>query len=270
MDTDLMVLQHFIKHHPLQAAHLLEGIKDEEVSSFMDEIPVELTPALIGQMNVHKAARCLELADPKLVVKILEQMDIRDIVALLRQTNEHSRKDWLDHLPAELSASIRQRLDYPLRSVGSLMRSLTFALRKEMQLKDAISLLKNNQAEVSLVVHVIDVDGKLVGGLHLQQLLFADESDQIGSIMNTEIPRFYAEVPVESVKNHQGWFKYRSIPVVDRSEKLIGLLDYEAVLTTKTQPDMDNAKHALETSTALGELYRIGLTGFLQSISEVK
>jgi Mg/Co/Ni transporter MgtE len=107
-----------------------------------------------------------------------------------------------------------------------------------------------------------------VGNLPLTELFFADQTKQLAAIMRTDTSRIFADAPIKSLHNHPAWYDYLAIPVIDRSGRLIGILAVENYQKSNAEPDEGLSKEVLETSSALGELYRIGLTGFLQSISK--
>ena len=114
----------------------------------------------------------------------------------------------------------------------------------------------------------VDEDGALAGMASIHSLLLANGTDQISAVMKTETPTFLANMPVESVKNHPAWHENRIIPVTDSSGKLVGNLTFEAAQRNNMETGREQAKSVMETGSALGELYLIGLTAFLQSVSK--
>ena len=268
MDTDLILLERFIEEHPRQAAQAIEALEDAEVSAFIEEIPVELAARLISLMNIYKVAKCLKLVKMNLALEILERSDSQKTELLLRQANEDFRNELLGRLPSKLSAAMRQKLEYPAYSIGSLMVPLGFLLRKDMIVKDAIKVLKKEKEGILSNVCVVEEDGALAGMASIHSLLLANGTDQISAVMKTETPTFLANMPVESVKNHPAWHENRIIPVTDSSGKLVGNLTFEAAQRNNMETGREQAKSVMETGSALGELYLIGLTAFLQSVSK--
>lgn len=269
MEADLIVLKRFIEKHSLQAAQHLEALVDAETSAFLEEIPVELAVHLINSMTAYKAANCLVLLRPSLAVSLLEKTEADVAVSLLRQVDPAFRNDWLSRVSPDRSALLQQKLSYDPGSVGAFMIPLTVVLRQDTVVEDAIRIVKNNRDEISTSVFIVDQQDRLLGRIPLHELFLATNTEQISTIMERETPKFFADMQVASIKDHPGWHTYRSIPVVDNSEKLIGLLNFDATLKN-VNPAEDMSMHVKETSNALGELFRLGLTGFLQTLGEVK
>jgi magnesium transporter len=268
MDTDLILLQQFINKHPKQAALIIEGLEDEEVAAFLGEIPPDLAVNLTSLMNSYKVAKCLKLINADLAIELLEKSDVQKAELLLRSVDEDFRGDLLSRLSPKLSTMLLQKLNYTAYTVGALMIPLNLSLRKDMIVRSAIQILKSEMRLKSPTVCIVDENGTLIGIIRLHELLLANETDEISTIMETDIPWFFVDLPIESIENHPGWSMNQFIPVVDSAKKLVGILNFEATRNNKRETTQEQIMQVMETSNALGELYRIGLTAFLQSVSK--
>ena len=147
------------------------------------------------------------------------------------------------------------------------MNPLLVSFKNDLTVGEAIVVAKNEKERILSNIFVVDENGKSVGIIRFRDLLFAESSTLISLLMETKIPKFYADDSIESIKSHPGWHEFQSIPVIDRSETLIGTLDFRTIGEMQlNQGEQNNS--ILETSNALGELYRIGLTGLLQSVGK--
>jgi magnesium transporter len=268
MDTDLILFEKFINVNPRQAAQTIEGLEDEEASDFLEGIPVELSTKLISLMNVYKVGKYLRLIKTDIATSLLEKSDIQKTEQWLRQVDEGFRSKLLDGVSTKLAEVLRPKLEYPAHSVGALMTPLNFILREDMVVKDVIRAIKGGNDWSSTDACVVQEDGTLMGIIRFQDLLLANDKDIISSIMKTQIPKFFADLPADSIKKHPGWFDYKSIPVVDRSNRLMGTINFDAIQLNKIDTGMERTKQVMETSSALSELYRIGLAAILESVSK--
>lgn len=262
------MLEQFIRNHPMQATRITEGLEEEDISALIEGIPAELAVQLVNLMNVYKAAKCLRLIKPGLTAEILEKSDIQKTELLVRQADEDFRSDLLGRLSPKLSEALRQKLEYPAHSVGALMNPVGFLLQEDVSVQSAIEALKREKSRIASSVCVVNREGVLTGIIRLHDLLLADETDEIAAVMKTDMPNFFADWPVESIKSHPGWYDNRSIPVVDDSKRLIGMLNFETAQQYAAETGGELTRHVMETGNALGELYRIGLAAFLQSVSK--
>ena len=268
MDTHKILLEKFIREHPLEAAHAIEKLDEEEITAFMNSFPVELTVPLMNQMHSYKAAKCLELIDPQLAAQFIEKMDVLDAELLLRQCKKAFCNSLLNNLSTKTAAVLRQKLAHPADSVGAFMKPMVIGFRKGISVQEAIAIGKREKEHLSSQIYIVDDNGKLEGIVKTHDLLTEESTTKLFTIMIVEIPKFFADTNIESVINHPGWYEFQDIPVIDSSERLIGTLNFKAIKKKKKKTGKEKTKDIIETSNALAELYRIGLTGFLQSVSK--
>ena len=267
MNTDQIILDQFVNNHPLKAVNVLKEFKHEEMVAFLEAEPLNTTVRIMSAMSSYKAAKCLKKMSRELALTILENMDLRMKITILRQCDERFRNQLLDAMAPLQSAILRQKLAFTTKTAGFLMNPFMLSLKNKLTVEESIIIAKNEKEHISSSILVVDSNGRPEGILKLHDLLFAESSTPIATLMKIEFPKFYADETIESIKNHPGWLDYQSIPVIDRSGILIGTLDFRSLSENKLNKREQN-KNIVETSNALGELYRIGLTGFLHSVSK--
>jgi Mg/Co/Ni transporter MgtE len=147
------------------------------------------------------------------------------------------------------------------------MTPWVFALNKDALVVEAIEMVKLEKENIYSTIYVVNEKDKLVGNIDLSELFFANHTKQLAAIMNTDIPKVLAELPIRAMHNHAVWSKYLAIPVVDRSGKLIGNLEAANSQKSNIEAREELNQDVLETGSALGELYSIGIRGLLQSLS---
>jgi len=267
MDTDRIIAEDFITKYPVTAAQVLEGLKDEEVVEFIEELSIENGLKLLNLMNVDKAAKYFSLLPSQLTKELMENSDIAMAESLCRQFDEPFRNNLLASLTPDLAATLNRKLEQVPNTVGVLMVP-AIVVNKEMTVKVALEIIKRNKESLESYLYVADDQGTFEGAVRLEELLFTDRNSTLGELMITTIPKFFPDTPIKNVLNHPAWYEYRFIPVIDKSEKLLGTLPYRMTKEVALKKDGQLSKEIIETSTALGELYRIGLTGLLQSVGK--
>ena len=270
MDTDQIIIDKFIDTHPEEAVRIIEKLNYPEIAGFLIQSSSSLAAKVISVMNSYKASKSLEFLDVNFAVEILEKIDYLTLELLLRQCDPVFRKKLLEKMPSELSAKIRHKLKYPSSSVGSLMNMKVFSLPGNISVKEAEQLIRSENDLTSSVIFVTGRQGRLEGVINLHDLISAGEGVKISSILNKEIPSFFADDPIETLKNQKVWIGYKTIPVINRSGILVGSLQYEDMKKKNISIGKEFNKEIIETGNALGELYRIGLTGLLQSTGNIE
>ena len=265
MDVDGIIAEDFIVKYPYQAAQLLEGFQDEVVAEFMQEIHIDSAHVLLNAMSFYKASKCLGLMPIEFCKVLLELSDVIQSESWLRACDESLAARLLETLPPDLAASLKLKLEQSPDTVGLFMNPV-ITVKRGASIEEALEIVKKNREGIGPHIYITDDLGVFVGGLRLEDLVFAQTSCSISELVNTTIPKFYSDIPLKSIVDHPWWYQYSVIPVVDRSEKLLGSLPFAKTQEISAAKPGQMSKDLLETSLALGELYRIGLTGFLQSV----
>lgn len=265
MDSNGIIAEDFVRKHPLRAAQVLERLKGDEIAKCIVEIPMYFVVPMLNLMNLHKVVESFPFLGQEFIKNLIGDVRFTLTEPLLRQLDESSRTTVLDMLSPSVSTVLRKKLEQAPNSVGALMAPTIMPIYKEMDIKEAQELVKKNRHMPITYLFVIDMEGKFEGVVKLHELFLSDGSLGISSVMDNKIQRFSPDMPVSSIIDHPVWYEYRIIPIVDTSQKLIGTLPFEKVHLNPSSKNGDNIRNVLETGNALGELYRIGLTGFLQS-----
>ena len=266
MNTDQIILEQFINSHPQQAGVILKELKDEEIVAFLESGSTDMAVKIISTLNSYKAAKSLEKLNIGLALTVMGNIDLRLKRTILRQCSKEFQNQLLDAMPSKQSAILRQKLAFTTETTGFLMDPLLISFKNDLTVEELIIIAKNEKEHISSNIVVVDDNGIPEGIITLRDLFFAVSSTRVSVLMKTKFPKFYADESIESIKNHPGWHEYQSIPVIDRFETLIGTLDFRTIGESQLNK-REQIKNIIETSNALGELYRIGLTGLLQSVS---
>src|SRR4030066_639473 len=79
-------------------------------------------------------------------------------------------------------------------------------------------------------VYVVNETGKLVGVVSLRKLLLVPPVTKLGAIMETEVIRVNTGVDQEEVTRLVARYNILAIPVVDKEDKLVGIITVDDVI----------------------------------------
>ncbi|SMO58442.1 CBS domain-containing protein [Saccharicrinis carchari] len=268
MDTDKVLLEQYVCSHPKEAVRDIERLKDDEKAVVLAELPHELSLSVLSIMNRYLAAKSIERMNLDLAIALFDKMEITPAESILRRCDPQLANKIMDAIAPPKASLIRQKLKVKEDTVASFMNPIVFALKKHRRAEEALRLIKQVKKGVSTFVCVVDEHDNYVGIVMLHELLFADSSTKIAAIIKTDSPCFSADTDIESLSKNTVWQQYRSVPVIDSNGKLVGMLDFKTVDKNTRDPQMELTQQIIETSNSLGELYSIGLSGFLHVIGK--
>jgi magnesium transporter len=265
MQSEEMMLRRYLTAHPRQAAAALTQLAGGEVVTFLETEPTELAVAAISGMPGQDAVSYLQQLNPERARQIVAGLDLNQQRDILRLSEERFGQQLLDGMPPDRAASLRRFLAAGKDTVGFVMYVPAFRPEGELSVAQAVRMIRAEGRGSPARVVVVNPAGEPVGILRVRDLLFAEETAPISSLMERQFPTFYVDEPISSVAAHPDWDSYPLIPVIDRDRRMVGSVSLKTlgqVGTAATGPGRD----LVETGSALGELYRIGLTGFIQSL----
>lgn len=268
MNKDKILIEEFITNHSAEAANLLEQMNADTVSHFISKLESDLSVILLRELDVFLAASCLEKIDLEKSVKIIEKLPTLSETSILRRMKSEIRNKIIQNLDTQLSISLSQMLQYEDNTVGSLLNPQVHIIESNLTVKEAIDKVKKNKSMLSSYIYVIDSRFKFLGIIALKDLITADPKEQITNIIDYDVPYLFADLGIAKIKEHSGWLDYDALPVTDRQGILLGAVEQTAVRKINIDKQHLVPKEAMQASTALGELFKIGLSGLLYSTSD--
>jgi Mg/Co/Ni transporter MgtE len=265
MQSEETILRHYLSHHPRQAAAALKQAGADGVVRFLESEPLDMAIAAVAALPAQDAASYLEKVDGRRTYEIVAGLNVNQQRDLLRLSNSNFSERLLREMPPRRAAALRTYLAAGKDTVGFYMHVPAVRPEGQRTVAEVIDAVRGEGRQSPSRMVVVDERGVPVGILQMRDLLFADSGVPVSSLIERDFPSFYVDEPVTLVRNHPGWRTHSLIPVVDRSGVLAGTISLSALHEAVSTGEGQN-RDLLETGSALGELYRVGLTGFIQSL----
>jgi magnesium transporter len=242
-------------------------LADIDVAAFIEELSTEKGMKLLNLMNTGKATKCFLMLPTDKKNDLLEQSDEVLVEALLRLVDLPTRTRLLSMLSPDKAAIVKRRLEQTPNSVGVFMLPAITA-SKNKTAKEAIQILKSNKEFLDASIYLVNLEGELEGMVGLKELMLAEKSQTLDEIMITNVPRFVSDTPIKNILDHPAWLEYSAIPVIDKSQRLLGSLPYLKTKEMVYKAARPQTKQVIKTGSELGELYLIGLSGLLHAVGK--
>ena len=257
------LIHRFIRGHVHQAARVLENRSLDELVPFFDRIPAELAASLFGTMEASTAAGCLERIHPHRAAGALALAPLERAALLLRRLNPGTREAVLQRLPPEPQGHLRLLLRCREDTAGALMEPRIYTLSAEVSVGEALARVRSNPERASHYLYVLERDQTLAGVLTLRKLLAAGEDTEVASLMQRDVVCLRMSDSLASVLVHPAWKEFHTLPVTDDKGRFAGVLRHK---TLRQLADLGQRPAPIDQAgTALGELYRIGLSALVNS-----
>jgi len=234
---------------------LKEG-KAEDLKAFLkDQHPYDIAE-FIGGLEPHEIARIvLILGDPRgpdafqkldtdLQVEVLLEMPRREGARLMEDMDPDERVDLLKALPGEEAEKvipliaqaerneIARLADYEEGTAGSVMTTEYVAVSGDLTVAEALSELRRIAPDRETIynVFVLDDDRKLIGVITLKNLFILPRLAKVKDVMKSDAKSVSVGDDVEDVARVVRDYDLNSVPAVDESDRLVGIVTVDDVV----------------------------------------
>lgn len=259
----------FLRAHPAEGARVLEQLDTAEISALWSALPGRVAAPVVARLSPRLAARSVEtLADEKLV-RLLRRLTTPSIAALLRHLPEVHRARLIDELPAATGMACRLLLRYPEDSVGALANTDVFIARPGDSVRDVLTRLKSLRDDVGDFLYIVNGERQLRACVRPASLLHVAGTMSIGAVDSVDVQALPAQAAPHSIRNHAGWTRFSTLPVVDRQNRLVGDLRQGALVHVLEHQPRALPESNTGTLTAFATASWTVMAGLLQSAVNV-
>ncbi len=166
-----------------------------------------------------------------------------EIARLVQQVPSDDAAALIDHLPKELSAAVLELmgrkesvevenlLEYAEQTAGRIMNPDVFALSEDMTVGEATAALQGSRdVEMVFYLYIVDSRRHLVGVTSLRRLLLVSPETPLKRIMTPDPISARTDMDQEEVARLVASYNLLAIPVVEESNKLVGIITVDDVI----------------------------------------
>ena len=257
----------FLQEHPPEAALVLERMPADHRAAVVRDARTAAAPAL-GEMLPSAVADCVARLDAVDAAPALDNLALDRAVAVLRRLPGDAALRTIEALPADKQEQLRRVLGYPEGTAGALMDPMVPELPVDVSVAEARVRLRRAGQGLLHYVYVVDRSRILVGVLEISDLLRAGGRTPVRRVMRDPDHTLPAWMPAAAVRTHPGWDSAPMMPVTDEAGRLLGALRYETLRRLEREGDAGRSGQlATATVGALGELFHLGLAGFIEGVA---
>jgi magnesium transporter len=254
----------FAERHPEDAARVIELHPVSEAAAFLEELPVAVASRVVERMSPAAGADCLASVGTERGAAIVDSLRPAIAAALMRRMRPEQQEALSSLLQQEVKTRFLRLMTFPPESIGSIADPGVLSLPQDVTLGEALRQLRRHRGAVHHHVYVIDRTQRLIGVVHIRDLVTGRAKNALSTVMQPLRARLSAGSSVANAAGHTAWREVDTLPVVDGSGVLLGMVRYRQV--RQLEPAFA-AQSVMHTLLSLGELYWMGLSTFLPGVA---
>lgn len=232
-----------VDQHAADVAEWLEELSDEAREAIFKLLEPEHAAEVMGELELETQADLVTALDVEKAGDIIEEMPTDDVADLMAELTPEEQGEILGELEAEDAADVRDLLQYEPDTAGGIMTTEYITLQVEMTAQEAIEHLRavGPDAETIYYVYAVDESERLLGVVSLRDLIVAPPQRTVRSIMRTKVVSVPAGLDQEEVAKAVSKYNLMAIPVVDREERLVGVITVDDVIDVLEEEATEDA-----------------------------
>ena len=223
---------------------ILTTMNAADVASLFEDIPEETVPLLYRLLPKELAADTFVEMEPDtqhMLIKgfsdtelkeVVDELYVDDAVDLVEEMPANVVKRILIQADAEKRKMINTILQYPDDSAGSIMTTEFVELRPKMTAEEAILHLRRSGINKETInnCYICAKGRQLMGVVTIRDLIMASSEETMEDLMEENIISVSTLEDQETVARQFSKYGFLAMPVVDREERLVGIVTIDDVL----------------------------------------
>ncbi|MCW5313415.1 magnesium transporter [Nostoc sp. KVJ3] len=222
----------------------LNRLQPVDVGEYITQLPEKQRAIAFRLLNKDQAIDVFEYLPTEVQEELINSLHDVQVVQLVEAMSPDERAELFDELPAgvikrllqELSPEQRQAtatiLGYPEGTAGRVMTTEYVRLRQGLTVGEALSKIRRQDQDKESIyyAYVTDDNRTLVRVVSLRQLVFTFPEVFIKDISSDRVIKVKTETPQEEVARIMQRYDLIAIPVVDREDRLVGIVTIDDVM----------------------------------------
>lgn len=230
----------------------MKNLNDAERWKRLADKDLTQAASAIGDETQAKAGEIAEALGVSYMVDVVTKLDSDSAAEVLRNLPEDFRKKIMEGLHPDKLQHIEELLSYAVGTAGSLMSKEYLAVFMNTTIGEAAhylqTLKKNKKGKVSYI-YVVDKERRLVGVIQIRDLIFYPPIKLVNDILISPVVQVEVGMSENDVAKLLQKHRYLGFPVVDASQRLVGVISADSVLQAVEEKAADTLAKIVGTGS---------------------
>ena len=239
----LFITNSFKEMHPADAADIIEHLSQNDRENLIKLNNFKIDPEVFIELNESIQTEITKYLSAESIVSILKNLESDDAIAILENVDEKDKNLILDSLPPKDRFALLESLSYPEDTAARIMQREFTAVPSNWSVGQTIDYLRenNNLPEEFLEIFIINEEFKPIGTVPSSKVLTTSRDTKMITIMSESQLLIPVDMDKEEVGNLFENYNLNSACVVDKTNKLVGMITSDDVLTVLKEEAEEDA-----------------------------
>lgn len=242
-------------------AELLEDIEPKEIIKVFKLINKDKAADVFAYLPVEQETEIISLLSDKDAVSLIDEMYADDAADLLEEMPANVVRRLLKKCTTDTRNDINKLLNYPENSAGSIMTVEYAELKEELTIKQAIEKLRKEieYYETINTCFVVNAERKLIGYIHLKDIICANESDLIKDIVQKDVISCKTTEDQEEATRKFQKYDLTAMPVVDSEDRMVGIITIDDIVDVLQEENTEDIEKMAAIMPTHKSYFKVGI-----------
>jgi len=202
------------------SAEVFLSLDEEKAADVLEELEADAQIHIIESLSIEKAA------------DVLDKMPADEVADIINALEEEKAELLLNEMEKKTSEDVRELLDYPEDSVGSIMATDILSFSEDKTVDEVLSELRDKKPEAATLYNlfVTDENEILIATFSLRDVVVSPPSAKINEIMKPSPVCLRDNQEIDEIAEIVSKYNLLAIPVVDDNNVLQGMVVIDDVI----------------------------------------
>lgn len=225
------LIKNFFQLYPDEAARNLNNLEIKEILRLLKNEPIPVAVNIFERLDADICTELIDKMEQEFFRELFPAVDPSFGAAILARLDKKRIEDCLSLLPKNIAKEFQELMKYPPETAGNLMDPRVASFHADRTVEEVLSRIRTLHDRRITDVCVVDEKGFLSAAIPLQEIAISEPDVQIGELVKTRPISVQAMAPRDEVVEILEENKLASLPVVDISGRLIGIIRYSTLIT---------------------------------------
>jgi magnesium transporter len=243
-DNDAQFITNSFKGmHPADAADIIEHLGENDRESLIKLNNFNIDPEVFIELNESIQSEIITYLSSDSIVTLLKNLESDDAIAILENVDEKDKNEILSALPPKDRFALLESLSYPEDTAARIMQRDFTVIPSNWSVGQTIDYLRENKdlPDEFLEIFIVDEEFKPIGTVPSSKVLTSSRDTKMLTVMSESQLLIPVDMDKEEVGNLFENYNLNSAAVVDKNNKLVGMIMYDDVLTVLKEEAEEDA-----------------------------
>lgn len=229
--------------NPVDIAEALEGLSMRDTALVYRILPKEKAAEVFVELDSEKQQKLIEIFSDKELRETVNELYVDDTVDIIGEMPATVVAKILKNASPDMRRMINEILLYPEDSAGGIMTPEYVSLKRNFTVEEAFEKIRREGVDKETVYTCyVTENRKLVGIVTVKSMLLSTIDTKIEDIMIQHVISVYTHDDKEKAAEMIGKYGLLALPVVDTENRLVGIVtvdDAIGVMQEEAAEDME-------------------------------